>query len=873
MLDRRHHVRTLRALAPLIAVVSVALLSAPTAAERLSRQIQKLPEKYQRFLTEVDLLISKEETRALLALTRDHQRDGFIEAFWAARDPYPETDRNEFREMWIQRLEHAQERFGRLDSAQAKILLLNGEPTEQASYPRCMDTFRPLETWRYRRTPHSQVDDVALLFVKGSDNATPRVWYPSDGLATLVEGSPDSVRLRCSQEAVSLAEKGEADQYQHRLPRGDLPAWCVLKLLERSCHSEEAKLIVLDILRSAELGGYDLLVNRLEQKRRPRDGEWLESFAAFSTDLAPEATPLVAELEIGFGARRQSRLVVDGTVWVEGAGLGIAEVDGRQLHELQLNGEVLRGDELLESFRYRFQPAVDGEVSRFPLAFQRALRPGQYQLTLLLEDLRGGGQFRIERTLEVPTQATTISAGEEADELAETPEVDSGLAPRRGLRLAVPHQGMVHGPVRAEVEVEDPAIKSVALLLDGRYLMTRRSPPFSFAVTLARVPRLHRLEAIGYDRTKRAIASDTVDINAGDHRFRVRIVEPSARSQAVGKTTVLMEAETPEGAQLDRVELFLEEQLVTTLFAEPYLHPVELPAGLTYLRAVAHLDDTSRTEHTLFVNAPPELEQIDVKMVELHVGVLDEARRPIVGLEAADFRILEDGVPQELRRCEPADDLPIHTALLLDTSASMEASLLPVREAAVRFLRQIVSPKDRAAVFTFNQRPRLLEGLTNDVDALARALAGLSAEGGTALYDSIVFALHSLNGLSGPRALLLLSDGRDESSTFTFEDALEHARASGVRVYAIGLALPSRDLAARRELRRLAEITGGATYFIDSVDQLAPIYEEIERGLRSQYALSYQSSNSKPAGDFRSIEVEVPQLAGAKVSAPSGYYP
>ncbi len=126
--------------------------------------------------------------------------------------------------------------------------------------------------------------------------------------------------------------------------------------------------------------------------------------------------------------------------------------------------------------------------------------------------------------------------------------------------------------------------------------------------------------------------------------------------------------------------------------------------------------------------------------------------------------------------------------------------------------------------------------------------------------------------MTSQRALLLLSDGEDETRLFDFERTVEVARRSGVTVFAIGLGKAAREREARRTLRFLAEETGGRAFFIQSVDELDEIYAAIDQDLRSRYLMVYQSTSSKSEEEFRSVRVRV-QRRGARVRAMSGYYP
>jgi len=204
----------------------------------------------------------------------------------------------------------------------------------------------------------------------------------------------------------------------------------------------------------------------------------------------------------------------------------------------------------------------------------------------------------------------------------------------------------------------------------------------------------------------------------------------------------------------------------------------------------------------------------------------------------------------------------------LDTSSSMEKSLPQARDAALGFLQRTIRPKDRAAVVTFNDHPNLGAKLTSDLTQLAGGLAGLKAERSTALYDAMIFSLYYFSGLRGRRALLLLSDGRDEGSRFTFEEALEYSRRSGVTIYVIGLG----EDVEKKKLGRFAEETGGRAFFLKNAAELPGIYAAIEEELRSQYLIAYQSTNTSGSSAFRTVDVEVAR-SGVEVKTLRGYYP
>jgi VWFA-related protein len=191
---------------------------------------------------------------------------------------------------------------------------------------------------------------------------------------------------------------------------------------------------------------------------------------------------------------------------------------------------------------------------------------------------------------------------------------------------------------------------------------------------------------------------------------------------------------------------------------------------------------------------------------------------------------------------------------------------------ALRFFEKVITPRDRAAVFTFNDRPNLAVRFTNHQDVLAGGLAGLQVEGETALYDSLIYALYYCGGLQGKRAIVLLSDGEDTRSRYAFNDVLEYARRSGVAIYAIGMNLPTNATDLRMKLERLSDETGGRAFFIESARELDRIYAQVEEEVRSQYLLAYQSTNASRDDKFRTVEVKLSR-PGLEAKTIRGYYP
>ena len=265
------------------------------------------------------------------------------------------------------------------------------------------------------------------------------------------------------------------------------------------------------------------------------------------------------------------------------------------------------------------------------------------------------------------------------------------------------------------------------------------------------------------------------------------------------------------------------------------------------------------------------MEAVDIRLVEVWATVLDDRDRPVTHLGLEDFRVLDGGEPQALRRVDMVTDLPIRVALVMDTSTSMRKRLPTAVASARRFFDTVVTAQDAAAFLTFDHRLRLRTPFTADTSRLELGTAGLEAAGGTRLHDALVWSLGYLGGdppttpgtkAESPeagrdaerRALIVLSDGRDVGSHTPFQEALEQAVESGVAVYPILLAIG--DAGTRSDLVRIARESGGAVFEIDDVGDLDWVYTRIEEELRSQYLLVYPSPGTR-RGTFRRIEVEL----------------
>jgi VWFA-related protein len=833
----------------LVLMLLLGVLWGTVPSSAADKRIAALAPEYRQWLSEVDLILRKDEKASFLDLKEDYQRDGFIQKFWESRDPYPETPQNEFKDTWYARLEEARREYDSITEDRARMLLLHG-PANQVWKTDCQLLLWPLEIWYYAKSD-TLPNGFFLIFVQPSGGGPFHLWRPLEGYQSV------QALFR------SIGDDGR-NQYAFE------------STVERRCLGDSDA-----ILRAFHLVQLEDSVGSLSLVEYPppaRDTEWLATFLGFSTDLPAGAPALAAHLDVGFPERRGDRTLLQGILAVPKSSLQAASLAGQGVYNLLLTGQILKEGALNESFRYRFDLPTAGAADTLPLVFERILRPGDYTLIVRLEDLAGKQSFREARPLSVPKLAVSApdpNVGAALDAAHQTLAEETAT-----LHLVHPLGETATGQVRVAAEVNGGAIHKVSFALDGKPLLIKNSPPYSVAFDLGTLPTPHTVRAVGLDGADREVATDELVLNGAPQRFAVHLVEPRRGERHVTTAgtpaeslRVQAEVQVPDGQTFERLELYFDQSRVATLYQPPFSLRLPLPSPSTrYVRAVAFLADASTAEDLILLNAPGYQDNLDVPLVEVYAAVKDAQGRPVLDLKPESFRVLDGGRPQQVVRFERVTDLPVTTALLLDVSASMVKSLPEAQRAALGFLQATLSPRDRAALIPFNESPRLAVKLTNDLPTLAGALASLQAERGTVLWDSLVFGLHYLQGGRGQRAILLLTDGGDRSSHFSFDEALEYARRSGVTLYTVGLSVSKLDLETRKHLTRLAEDTGGRSFFPEAASDLTAIYSRIQEELRSRYLLVYQPAAAGKPGEYRTVQVQVDR-PGVTVEALRGYYP
>src|SRR5882762_7129609 len=249
-----------------------------------------------------------------------------------------------------------------------------------------------------------------------------------------------------------------------------------------------------------------------------------------------------------------------------------------------------------------------------------------------------------------------------------------------------------------------------------------------------------------------------------------------------------------------------------------------------------------------------------VNEVNVVFTVTDKHGRYVKDLKKEDFKVVDDAKPaEEIKDFRNQTDLPLQVGLLVDASNSVRDRFKFEQESAIEFLNQTIRPRyDDAFVVGFDVTPEVTQDFTDNTESLSRGVRALRPGGGTAMFDALYFACRDKllkAPRTGPlrRAIVLLSDGDDNQSHVTREEAIEMAQRAEVIVYTISTNVTGTKGKGDKVLERIADATGGRAFFPFQIRDVADAFAEIQDELRSQYALSYKPADFKTDGRYRTI--------------------
>jgi len=268
-------------------------------------------------------------------------------------------------------------------------------------------------------------------------------------------------------------------------------------------------------------------------------------------------------------------------------------------------------------------------------------------------------------------------------------------------------------------------------------------------------------------------------------------------------------------------------------------------------------------EETQNAGAQRDRIRVNVNLVTVLVSVLDEHNRPVPDLPREAFQLFDEEKEQKIDIFEPETSQPLDVALMLNAAVSMRLEMSTEREAASRFIQQVLRPADRLAVFAMDRDVKQITPFSNRVEELRDAVQGITTQWGISLNDAVYEGSQALEhqGSERRKVIVLLTDAREATSYFDFESARKAAVSAGTLLYTI-LIRPvknesGRNTAGEHALATMTDTTGGAMFYPDTAQDLTAIFDRIDRELRTQYRLAYYPNPRGPANTYRSIEVKV----------------
>lgn len=832
--------------------------------ERRTR-IDKLEVRFQDFVADTEPIMPGTELDAFLTLETDAQRDAFVDDFWRRRDAMQGTTNRAFRDAYYTRLEVARQQFKKAGSDRARMFLLHGPPSS-ISRADCTRLLRPIEIWKYDRLP-ALGSSTRLLFYRPRGTGDYRLWNALGGSLAFAE--------LLAQDSSAFADASDPAPRRGGNPASASP-YSYINRIQLECSDGDEIARAITSMVQARIDLMKLFEPPQFSEEDPHH------FLRSAVIPNPKAPKLSAEFSVRYPAKDGSRTAVQLMVLVPRKEVSPAQVGGADVYTIDVSGEVLRDGNLWERYRYRFDYPGDFEGETLPIIIDRFLRPADYGSRIKVTDANGGAEVIVESELAVPELFLPDAEAPGAPAPAVIATTDPGPAakpeappekPR--LRIVPPPEEIVTGIHTVETVIHGSAIKGVEFSLDGRKIAVRRAPPFALALDFGTIPRARQIRAVGLDAEGRALTGDEVMVNTGTIPFRVRITSPRIAPHLVGQARVEMDVRIPDGEKLATLELFWNEMRLATLYDEPFVQTVEIPAvngGVGYLRAVATLagDPMPPVEDVVMINTPAHMEELEVHLVELPTTVIVKGK-PASHLTEKDFKIQDEGKAVRLVRFEYVRNLPLSIGMAIDTSGSMRARMEEAQKAGAQFFEKTLRAGDKGFLVAFDTAPQVVQKWSSRVGDMHAGLARLRAEESTALYDAVVYSLYNFHGVRGQKALVLISDGKDTASKFTYDQTVEYARRAAVPIYAIGLGIRANEMDVRYKLSRLASETGGSVYYIEQASGLQKIYDEIQEELRSQYILGfYPASDVKPGSQWREVTV---QASEGKVRTIKGYFP
>jgi len=535
---------------------------------------------------------------------------------------------------------------------------------------------------------------------------------------------------------------------------------------------------------------------------------------------------------------------------------------------LVTQGSILQQGKVVRNFRFPLPPGAKTFYS-----FVISLPPGtvtvEARVMVPLEEsapviLAKGSR---DVTLVSTGKQFVAAASDTADALiAEGAAAESAGA----VRIRAPRRDVAPNLFIVDVDVKPP-VQKVEFWVEGKKISSKNAPPYRAELDLGQIPRRVEVRAVGYDTFGRYVDADAWVVNERDNPVEIKITRTVTGD---GISHFKLSLQNHDDAPIARVEFLARDtKLAEWTSRGPFA--LDLPgarlAGFDFVRASVY--DAAGIElasDLLFLNGDRFTEEVLVNFIELPIALTDRNGAPVLDAKQEELKILEEGKPQKISTFNLASNLPLSVGVLVDHSGSMKPRIALARSAALDFFQQIIGSRDKAFFGGFSWQAATVSPFLSDLESLRRQVAAMpDAEGGTALYDAIVTGLYKFRDMSGRRALVVVTDGEDTVSRVSYDEMLTYVRAARIPLYFIGIGLTP---LGGGTIKTLAAETGGVVYLIRSADRLKETYAKLEKELRSQYLVGYNSESTKKDQKYRTVEVKIAR-PGVQVRTIRGYIP
>ncbi len=414
----------------------------------------------------------------------------------------------------------------------------------------------------------------------------------------------------------------------------------------------------------------------------------------------------------------------------------------------------------------------------------------------------------------------------------------------------------------------DPGFDNAKLTVsvDGHKVADNVLSPYHVVVDFGPMTVQHKITITAVaPGGKRAQWSETINRGHLPLSLKVKPIDAAARLFAV-------EATASTDDPILEVQLWENGKAIASADTEPYRFTVPesvLAAGFVQVTARTR----SGEEIADFWSSTGSIlaEEMSVRTVPIFVSVVDRNGQTRDDVDRSQFRIMDGKAEGRIIEFGKAFDQPISIALVVDSSASMTYSMKHAAKAASDFVQKALKTGDRCSVTAIQDVPRRKQPLTGDIASVAHALGGIQPAGRTALYDAVASAIREIRDEKNRRAIVVLTDGGDTSSTWDYEEVHKLAREAAIPIYFIAYEGAGEDYARELDrLRFLASETGGFVATATEQNLIAK-YNEIEKDLRAQFAITYQVSDFSKPNEWRPVRVTMssPKLTARTIR---GYF-